>query len=609
MAVDTNPIPEIVPGRTTIPEAISSANETFDRVNKLSVVSNAHDIDIGDKAQLKTGNKSSLVAAVNEIFDDFLDGFLLQNITGNLLDLTTTNKNTLVGAINELDKEIGDLNSLRTSTKVSIVNAINSIADASTSIGNLSELQTQDRFTLVGALNELYKSVGFIGNLATGDDNVISAINQNYSNIGTLANLQTGQKTNLVLAINELKTRADGFLKFDGTNSPTEDMNWGGKRLRNLGLATADTDAVTRGQVPDLARTGNLNLLQTSANSNLVAAINELVTNSGNLTTLKTSEKSSIVGAINELFDNIGYSDKQENLELTTTVNFGRGVGTDRNQTFNFFSSAAVTDYDFRLQRGQGTNGVMLFDQKGTGNVNFGFSGTNRVRIQNSATDPLQTFVGGSWKSVANVGDFLPIVGGTVSGPINFSTGITGTGSLSVLTGYANRTGLIEGRDFAGLRQFYFGNTNVAPGATDKWVELMTENGTLGLTIGGRLKVSGLIETPNDISGLSDSRLKKNVVTLDDALALTLSMRGVSYTMNGNHGTGVIAQELEEVDPTLVHTNEEGIKSVKYMQLSGYFIEAIKGLKKEKDDEIAELRKEIEELKALIKKPTTRKAK
>ena len=609
MAVDTNPIPEIVPGRTTIPEAISSANETFDRVGKLSVASNAHEVDIGDKTLLKTGNKSSLVGAINEIFDDFLDGFLIQNITGNLLDLTTTAKNNLVLAINELDKEIGDLNSLRTSTKTSIVNAINSIAEASTSIGNLSELQTQDRFTLVGALNELYKAVGFIGNLATNDDNVISAVNQNYSNIGDLTALQTQAKTNLVLAINELKTRADNFLKLDGTNKPSEDMDWGGKRLRNLGLATSDTDAVTRGQVPDLARTGNLNLLQTTANSTLVAAINELATNAGNLTTLKTSEKGSIVGAINELFDNIGYSDKQENLELTTTVNFGRGVGTDRNQTFNFFSSAAVSDYDFRLQRGQGTNGVMLFDQKGTGNVNFGFSGTNRVRIVNSVTAPLQVSISGVWKDIATIGDFLPLTGGTVTGPIEFKTGVLNAGSLTVLTGYLNRTGFIEGRDYAGTRQWYFGNTNVASGATDKWVELMCENGTLGLTVGGRLRATGLIETSNDISGLSDGRLKKNVVTLDDALKLTLAMRGVSYTMNGVHGTGVIAQELEEIDPTLVHTNEEGTKSVKYMQLSGYFIEALKGLKKEKDDEIAELRKEIEDLKALIKKPTTRKAK
>ena len=609
MAVDTNPIPEIVPGSTTIPQGIASANEAFDRIWKLSIASNAHETDIGDKALLKTGSKSNLVAAINEIYDDFLNGFLLQEITGNLQDLTTTTKNTLVGAINEHDKEIGDLNALQTPTKTSLVNAINSIANASTAIGNLSELMTQDRFTLVSAINELYRSLGFIGNLATGDDNLVSAVNQNFSNIGSLSSLTTSQKTNLVSAINELKTRADGFLKFDGTNSPTADMNWGGKRLRNLGLATADTDAVTRGQVPELARTGNLALLQTQDKSSLVSAINELFTNSGNLNTLKTADKTSIVGAINELYDNIGYSDKQENLELVTTVNFGRGVGTDRTQTFNFFASAAVTDYDFRIQRAKEVNGIVTFDQKGTGNFNFAFGGSNRVRITPGATEPLQIFIGGAWKNVAVIGDFLPLTGGTLIGPLTVAnTTSPSAGSASVHSGAADRSGHFAVRNAAGTRQFYFGNVNTA--SADKWVELNVEDGTKGLSIlNGGLKVAGLIETPNDISGLSDARLKKNVKTISEALSRISAMRGVTYDMNGKPGTGVIAQELEEVDPTLVHTNEEGIKSVKYMQLAGYFIEAIKDLRHEKDYEIDLLRKEIEELKNLIKKPTTRKAK
>nr|CAI3971117.1 tail fiber protein [Ochrobactrum phage ORM_20] len=607
MAVDTNPIPDIVPGRTTIPEAIASANDAFDRIWKLSLASNAHEIDIGDKTTLKTAVKTDLVSAINEIYDDFLDGFLLQKITGNLLDLTTTAKNNLVAAINEQDKEIGDLNALKTSTKTSLVAAINSIAEASTSIGDLSELLTQDRFTLVGSINEIYKALGFIGNLATDDDNVISAVNRNFTNVGDLTALLTQNKTNLVVAINELKNRADGFIKADGSNSPTADMDWGGKRLKNLGLATSDTDAVTRGQVQEIARVGNLDLLQTQTKSNLVAAINELVINSGNLTALKTTEKGSIVGAINELYDNIGYSDKQENLELVTTVNFGRGVGTDRNQTFNFFASATVTDYDFRIQRAQGSNGVVTFDNKGTGNFNFGFTGANKVRIQNSTTEPLQVQIGTNWKTVALAGDYLPIAGGTITGPLGFNQGLSTNGSFAIIPGYTNRTGWIEGRANDGTRLFFFGN--VPTTGTEKWIELTAENGTLGLNITGRLKVSDLIETSNDISGLSDSRLKSDVVTLKDALKMTLSMRGVSYVMNGKPGTGVIAQELEAVDPTLVHTNEEGIKSVKYMQLAGYFIEAIKELKREKDYEIELLRKEISELKSLIKKPATREKK
>ena len=55
-------------------------------------------------------------------------------------------------------------------------------------------------------------------------------------------------------------------------------------------------------------------------------------------------------------------------------------------------------------------------------------------------------------------------------------------------------------------------------------------------------------------------------------------MRGVSFDWieNGNSEVGVIAQEVEEVIPDVVSTNDQGIKSVKYGNLVGVLIEAIK---------------------------------
>ena len=50
---------------------------------------------------------------------------------------------------------------------------------------------------------------------------------------------------------------------------------------------------------------------------------------------------------------------------------------------------------------------------------------------------------------------------------------------------------------------------------------------------------------------------------------------------SGKKGSGVVAQELEEVLPHLVHTNDQGVKSVSYMGLCGYLIEEIKALKAE----------------------------
>ena len=72
-------------------------------------------------------------------------------------------------------------------------------------------------------------------------------------------------------------------------------------------------------------------------------------------------------------------------------------------------------------------------------------------------------------------------------------------------------------------------------------------------------------------------------------------MRGVSYTRDGEAGSGVIAQELEKVASELVHTadDEMGTKSVAYGNLTGYLIEAVKMQAKQ----IAELEKAIKELK------------
>ena len=60
-------------------------------------------------------------------------------------------------------------------------------------------------------------------------------------------------------------------------------------------------------------------------------------------------------------------------------------------------------------------------------------------------------------------------------------------------------------------------------------------------------------------------------------------MRGVSFTKDGEAGSGVIAQELQKVAPELVHEGEEYL-SVAYGNLVGYLIEAVKDLKAEVEE-------------------------
>ena len=104
------------------------------------------------------------------------------------------------------------------------------------------------------------------------------------------------------------------------------------------------------------------------------------------------------------------------------------------------------------------------------------------------------------------------------------------------------------------------------------------------------LDPSGNLTSTGNMTAYSDERLKDNIETLDGSKVL--QMRGVSFTKNGEAGSGVIAQELELIASELVHTGDDemGTKSVAYGNLVGYLIENAK-----------QQQAEIDELKSLIK--------
>ena len=96
-----------------------------------------------------------------------------------------------------------------------------------------------------------------------------------------------------------------------------------------------------------------------------------------------------------------------------------------------------------------------------------------------------------------------------------------------------------------------------------------------------RLDASGNLTATGNVTAYSDERLKSDVETLDGSKVY--DMRGVSFTKDGEAGSGVIAQELQKVAPELVHEGEEYL-SVAYGNLVGYLIEAVKDLKAEVEE-------------------------
>ena len=125
-----------------------------------------------------------------------------------------------------------------------------------------------------------------------------------------------------------------------------------------------------------------------------------------------------------------------------------------------------------------------------------------------------------------------------------------------------------------------------------------TSTTTGAVKITGGLGVGGAIYAGGDVTAYSDERLKDNIETITNAVNKVDQLRGVTYTRkeDGIASTGVIAQDVEKVLPQAVTTDEDGMKAVKYGNMVGLLIEAIK----EQTETIKGMQAEIAELKARL---------
>jgi hypothetical protein len=114
------------------------------------------------------------------------------------------------------------------------------------------------------------------------------------------------------------------------------------------------------------------------------------------------------------------------------------------------------------------------------------------------------------------------------------------------------------------------------------------DNGALGVGVNASTTV-GRIDAGNDIVAYSssDERLKENIVPIQNALDKVKSLTGVEFDWKPEHkdahgyeghDTGVIAQQVQQVMPTAVRTNETGFLAVRYEKLIGLLVEANKEL-------------------------------
>lgn len=160
------------------------------------------------------------------------------------------------------------------------------------------------------------------------------------------------------------------------------------------------------------------------------------------------------------------------------------------------------------------------------------------------------------------------------------TTGGTFSGNMAV-TGTLNVTGATT----------LASNLSIVNSTTEMAITLGSSGGYLygnasqigWKTSGGVAKVywdtSGNFTAAGNVTAYSDAKLKKNVKTVSDALALVNKMRGVYYDRvdTDEAGVGVIAQEMQAILPQAVKDNGDAL-SVAYGNLVGVLIEAIKEL-------------------------------
>ena len=103
-----------------------------------------------------------------------------------------------------------------------------------------------------------------------------------------------------------------------------------------------------------------------------------------------------------------------------------------------------------------------------------------------------------------------------------------------------------------------------------------------------KLSVAGAV-TAVDFNTTSDENLKDNITIISSAIEKIKCINGVSFEWkdSGQASVGVIAQNVEEVFPELVHGN--GTKTVNYNGLIAVLIESVK----EQQKQINTLRSEI----------------
>lgn len=199
----------------------------------------------------------------------------------------------------------------------------------------------------------------------------------------------------------------------------------------------------------------------------------------------------------------------------------------------------------------------------------------------------------------------------TIENPSSSNTYVIQT----VGSGITGRAGNFEiwntGLSNASLTITSDGNVGIGTGS-EAPSQKLDVNGNARFRAIGSGAYSGVVNRMMDgtlTTATSDIRMKDNVTTLKNSLRKVMGLRGISFTWKSQPDMGIkigfIAQEVEQIFPELVFTNEvDGYKGVNYAEMSAVLVEAIK----EQQTVIEKQQEEINSLKTITKEIESLKA-
>ena len=332
---------------------------------------------------------------------------------------------------------------------------------------------------------------------------------------------------------------------------------------------------------------GVLSNLSTSANANLVAAINSItyaVGSSGNVLT----SNGNVWASTSLPASGLSYVAKSANYTLSNN----EGV----------LANTASGAFTITLPATPATgNQVVVADAGGDFGANALTIARNGSTIANAAEDLVcdindisvqLVYSGNTWEVYTqlggNGGTAVTLTGTQTLTNKTLVAPALGTPSAIVLT---NATGTASNLT-ANIANFINVSDDTTTNAT---YYPIIANGTSG-AITEQVSSTKLTFNPStglltstDYNSSSDMTLKQDITPIQNPLDIISQLTGFGFTWKDSKqkSYGLSAQEVEKVIPDIVRDRADGTKGINYMNLTAFLIEAIKDLK----NEIAELKK------------------